>query len=140
MGTAWSRLHPNGSARSRSRSEERRVGKSVDLGVTGVQTCALPIYTRVWNRHAGKSSRLPSMNGNGVVSTSSEWVCPITIQIGRASCRKECRSRCDWSSDVCSSDLHTGMESPRWKIITPSQYEWERRGLDFIRMGLPDHD
>jgi serine/threonine protein kinase len=32
------------------------------------------------------------------------------------------------------------MESPRWKIITPSQYEWERRGLDFIRAGLPDHD
>src|SRR5476649_1039941 len=26
-------------------------------------------------------------------------------QIGRASCRKECRSLCDWSSDVCSSDL-----------------------------------
>src|SRR3712207_430385 len=26
-----------------TRSEERRVGKSVDLGVTGVQTCALPI-------------------------------------------------------------------------------------------------
>lgn len=32
------------------------------------------------------------------------------------------------------------MEAPRWKIITPSQYEWERRGLDFIRQGLPDHD
>src|SRR5947199_2102987 len=32
------------------------------------------------------------------------------------------------------------MEPPRWKIITPSQYEWERRGLDFIRKGLPDHD
>jgi serine/threonine protein kinase len=32
------------------------------------------------------------------------------------------------------------MESPRWKIITPSQYEWERRALDFIRKGLPDHD
>lgn len=32
------------------------------------------------------------------------------------------------------------MEPPRWNIITPSQYEWERRGLDFIRMGLPDHD
>ena len=32
------------------------------------------------------------------------------------------------------------MESPRWNIITPSQYEWERRGLDFIRKGLPDHD
>jgi hypothetical protein len=32
------------------------------------------------------------------------------------------------------------MESPRWKIITPSKFEWERRGLDFIRQGLPDHD
>ena len=32
------------------------------------------------------------------------------------------------------------MESPRWKIITPSKYEWERRALDFIRIGLPDHD
>ena len=32
------------------------------------------------------------------------------------------------------------MESPRWTIITPSQYEWERRGLDFIKAGLPDHD
>jgi hypothetical protein len=32
------------------------------------------------------------------------------------------------------------MEPPRWKIITPSQYEWERRGLDFIRSGLPNHD
>ena len=32
------------------------------------------------------------------------------------------------------------MESPRWNIITPSQYEHERRALDFIRAGLPDHD
>ena len=32
------------------------------------------------------------------------------------------------------------MEPPRWNIITPSQYEWERRGLDFIRSGLPDYD
>jgi len=32
------------------------------------------------------------------------------------------------------------MEPPRWNIITPSQYEWERRGLDLIRTGLPDHD
>ncbi len=32
------------------------------------------------------------------------------------------------------------MESPRWTNITPSPHEWERRGLDFIRTGLPDHD
>src|SRR3954452_5462320 len=27
-----------------------------------------------------------------------------------------------------------------WRIITPSRYEWERRGLDFLRDGLPDHE
>ena len=32
------------------------------------------------------------------------------------------------------------MQPPRWKIITPSQYEHERRALDFVRDGLPDHD
>lgn len=32
------------------------------------------------------------------------------------------------------------MEPPRWNIVTASRYEWERRGLDFIRQGLPNHD
>ncbi|XZE35697.1 BREX system serine/threonine kinase PglW [Pirellulaceae bacterium SH501] len=32
------------------------------------------------------------------------------------------------------------MDAPRWNIVTPSQYEWERRALDFIRVGLPNHD
>lgn len=32
------------------------------------------------------------------------------------------------------------MDSPRWHVITPSRYEWERRALDFIKAGLPDHD
>src|SRR5947207_1497940 len=27
------------------------------------------------------------------------------VEVGRASCREERRSLCDWSSDVCSSDL-----------------------------------
>src|SRR5476649_2092014 len=41
------------------RSEERRVGKSVDLGVTGVQTCALPIlpYLRRYARALTGSQR-----------------------------------------------------------------------------------
>lgn len=37
-------------------------------------------------------------------------------------------------------NLRLSMESPRWKVITPSKYEWERRALDFVRTGLPDHD
>ena len=32
------------------------------------------------------------------------------------------------------------MESPRWKFVTPSQYDHERNALDFVRAGLPDHD
>ncbi len=32
------------------------------------------------------------------------------------------------------------MESPRWKIVSPSQYDHERNALDFVRAGLPDHD
>ncbi len=32
------------------------------------------------------------------------------------------------------------MSSERWKIITESQYPWEREALEFIRQRLPDHD
>ena len=32
------------------------------------------------------------------------------------------------------------MESPRWNVIAPSKFEWERRGLDFVRKALPDHE
>lgn len=30
------------------------------------------------------------------------------------------------------------MESPRWNVVAPSQFEWERRGLEFVRTRLPD--
>src|SRR4051812_14685203 len=32
------------------------------------------------------------------------------------------------------------MMQRHWNVITPSQFEHERRALDFIRAGLPDHD
>ncbi|MCA9111861.1 MAG: NERD domain-containing protein, partial [Planctomycetaceae bacterium] len=32
------------------------------------------------------------------------------------------------------------MESPRWQVIAPSLYEWERSALDFVRAHLPNHD
>src|SRR5476649_2603992 len=61
-----------------------------------------------------KSDFIPS-SGCSAGKTSSAVCCFVlndsancithSKQIGRASCRKECRSRCDWSSDVCSSDL-----------------------------------
>src|SRR5882672_6867895 len=87
------------------RSEERRVGKSVDHCVTGVQTCALPICRRqlevAW-QPGGEPRALGccpegTREGTGMRGLRSE--------IGRASCREKCRSLCDWSSDVCSSDL-----------------------------------
>src|SRR5476649_1742696 len=87
------------------RSEERRVGKSVDHCVTGVQTCALPISLL-------SSIALISVRPFVFILThpasnrkaNHEAVTQV-VQIGRASCREKCRSLCDWSSDVCSSDL-----------------------------------
>ena len=32
------------------------------------------------------------------------------------------------------------MMTARWKVLTPSQFEHERRALDFVRAGLPDHE
>jgi len=31
-------------------------------------------------------------------------------------------------------------DPPRWKEITPSEFPWEREALDFVRVGLPDHE
>src|ERR671927_187317 len=88
----------------RRRSEERRGGKSVDLGVTGVQTCALPIrpLKRVAERRLKPVAAVGLLAGAADVHLRHPFV--AQAQIGRASWRKECRSRCDWSSDVCSSD------------------------------------
>lgn len=32
------------------------------------------------------------------------------------------------------------MMDKHWTVVTPSEYEHERRALDFVRAGLPDHD
>src|SRR5882672_8407437 len=89
----------------RSRSEERRVGKSVDHCVTGVQTCALPIL----QSYEPINTRSPATTGDDLISLAVLKVHSFfpsnAFKIGRASCREECRSLCDWSSDVCSSDL-----------------------------------
>src|SRR2546430_13540887 len=69
-----------------------------DLTVTGVQTCALPIYT---GRDVRKESYRPDtssikMLGEPIPTDSSgSWEKRARYEIGRASCRKECRSR--WS-------------------------------------------
>src|SRR2546430_3217981 len=83
-----------------------------DLTVTGVQTCALPIYFHGAGREGdvggrarqiaavsgygnfGAAARPAERIGNGVLvqRTSREGG---KFEIGRASCREECRSR--WS-------------------------------------------
>src|SRR5205085_8256616 len=71
-----------------------------DLTVTGVQTCALPISTP---RRCSQPCRSPNPAPSAPRS-SSKATCPApsthpkaaaSTQIGRASCREECRSR--WS-------------------------------------------
>src|SRR5215204_4373505 len=80
-------------------------GKSVDHCVTGVQTCALPI--------CGITRFDPSSNGF-TAYTSRNSNLPddniFSMHVDRRGSEerregKECRSLCDWSSDVCSSDL-----------------------------------
>src|SRR6476620_3176222 len=78
---------------------------SVDIGVTGVQTCALPIS------QFGCSTRLPLYFFFDAIFSSSFSLMPVFVFLParlRAEERRvgnECRYRCDWSSDVCSSDL-----------------------------------
>src|SRR5476649_139986 len=80
-------------------------GKSGDLCVTGVQTCALPISRLVAQQTVITflhEALLPAPD------TGLRFAGPTHDLIGRSEERrggKEWRSLCDWSSDVCSSDL-----------------------------------
>src|ERR1051325_8901643 len=88
------------------RSGERRVGEEWrSRGVTGVQTCALPIYfaTSPSASTAKSCSRSPTCMRPGRARTNGSTA---ATEIGRAACRGRVEiSGGDWSSDVCSSDL-----------------------------------
>src|SRR5438093_10552566 len=64
-----------------------------DWSVTGVQTCALPISPRRASSGA-TSPGPPTIRACGSITCASGCG---SVEIGRASCRKECRSR--WSPD-----------------------------------------
>jgi hypothetical protein len=32
------------------------------------------------------------------------------------------------------------MKHPRWTVVSPSAYEWEREALEFLREHLPDYE
>src|SRR5689334_25404982 len=66
-----------------------------DGTVTGVQTCALPIYE---GRHSPDPRRMTSFIISTMIHASSGDMTCVRVgvgcqKIGRASCRKECRSR-----------------------------------------------
>src|SRR5689334_14819868 len=141
------------------RSEERRVGKEGRLRwaayqaedgirdgtVTGVQTCALPIYPdNPFYNYALGAVLVQEKNSEGAIPHFQKYLqskpgdarghfalgvayfeafqldaARKEFQIGRAACRergeiavggvssrrRHTRWNCDWSSDVCSSDL-----------------------------------
>src|SRR5206468_8816968 len=66
-----------------------------DLIVTGVQTCALPIWSRAGSPPAPDAVRVRLAQGVKRRYTGDQrgepWL--KRRQIGRASCREECRSR-----------------------------------------------
>src|SRR6184192_2850623 len=92
--------------RSVRRSEERRVGKECQL-MTGVQTCALPICMRVISAPAKITCPAVGLSCPEIRLKYVVLPAPFGPKIGRASCRERV-SIDDWSSDVCSSDLHAG--------------------------------
>src|SRR5688572_32282244 len=68
-----------------------------DLTVTGVQTCALPIYSSVFICVHPRSSAVHSSSLRlcvRCIAVLNKTRLPHLLQIGRASCREECRSRC----------------------------------------------
>src|ERR1035441_7382054 len=84
------------SATGCKRSEERRVG------MTGVQTCALPIYEHGDHQHQRSQKvhhRVGTQRNDVFLGQRLDAIGHRLQEIGRASCRD------DWSSDVCSSDL-----------------------------------
>src|SRR5687768_17915019 len=69
-----------------------------DVAVTGVQTCALPIYVLGRHRpgaHGGRARRRAERGHRRTDTDHDGAVAQPGDEIGRASCRKECRSR--WS-------------------------------------------
>src|ERR1035437_6063841 len=75
------------------------------MGVTGVQTCALPIWRLVVHRVESLERRiLLCLLGPGNLAPDHV----ASAQLIRSEERRggeECRYGRDWSSDVCSSDL-----------------------------------
>src|SRR5262252_6580046 len=70
------------------------------------------------------------LNGRGAAWRSIR-ICVIPIACLRLRSEerrvgRECRSRCDWSSDVCSSDLFGLTSTQRYDEAV----EWARRGVE----------
>src|SRR5438067_2639054 len=64
-----------------------------DRNVTGVQTCALPIYPRValvegYDLDSSAPSKLFNISTRGFVETGDNVLIAGVIEIGRASCRE----------------------------------------------------
>src|ERR1035438_10454041 len=76
--------------------------KSVVQGVTGVQTCALPISS---SSYSIKTFALMNMCKGFDRFQSRPWMTRIQAYGGIYTRSEERRAGSDWSSDVCSSDL-----------------------------------
>src|ERR1044072_1052357 len=88
-------------------------GKSGYISVTGVQTCALPICR-------APALRRGSLGGGGDRAPLPRVAGPLRHPAARRRSRSEERRggkewiyQCDWSSDVCSSDLSRACSSSR---------------------------
>src|ERR1039458_5327517 len=107
-----------------SGSLEQTDRKSVVKGVTGVQTCALPILHGPAPHRPSEQVRQCRAHLGGVHPVVRR---ARIFRIARADRSEERREGSDWSSDVCSSDLTwSGPASPLG--TGPSMSRASRRG------------
>src|ERR687894_48036 len=83
------------------------------------------------------TAMLKSMPTSACTSTPAPTICAIRRSEERR-VGKECRSRCDWSSDVCSSDLHVAEhrgagDDDRDAEVDADERLYQHAGADHLR-------
>src|ERR1039458_315768 len=110
---------------------ERVDRKSVVEGVTGVQTCALPIYRKVHRGARHRRGVVVHLHDQRIGESRSFLGRLATAGKGRS---EERRGGSDWSSDVCSSDLP---QSSPWRPAPARRCRSPARSADWRKPFLP---
>src|SRR5215211_4786400 len=94
---------------------------------------------------APRAVRTPVMpnitHGMNATRPRTSRTAPLTMRSEERRVGKECRSRCDWSSDVCSSDLWSEGAEGSEDTGDAEHHPWnERNASAYESHGASDHE